>query len=55
MVCDKLEVIAKGCGGYDYCCKLTNDITDPNTCSECEYFPKKSNQQLDGENKGSNL
>mgnify|MGYP000434199456 FL=1 len=52
MACDYLELIENESGGYDYYCKLTGDITDPNSCFECDYFPKKDNQQLDVKNKG---
>lgn len=54
-MCNKLELIANERGGYDYCCKMTGDITDPNTCFECDYYPKDNNHQLDTQNKGSNL
>lgn len=52
MICDNLKLIGDDFGGYDYYCKLTGDITDPNSCFECDYFPKKDNQQLDVKNKG---
>lgn len=55
MACEKLELINNEFGGYDYCCKITGDITDPNSCFECDYFPKKDNQQLEVENEGMKL
>ena len=52
MICENLKLIANEYGGYNYFCKLTSDITNPNSCYECIYFPKEDNQELNAQNKG---